>query len=74
LVAGDFDPTTGIVTNGWMDLGKTNGPYKTGTSFNTMSGSWTVTSAQAVAEKMRLVIINGYGQFILDNVKLTKSV
>jgi hypothetical protein len=72
VLAGDFDPTTGIVTESWMNLGKTDLPYKTGTSFNTMSGSWTVTSAQAAAEKIRIVILNGNGEFIIDNVKLTQ--
>ena len=43
-----------------------------GTSFNTISGSWIVTDAQVAAQKIRFNILNGNGQFMIDNVSLTK--
>ena len=72
LLVSDFDPATGTTLDSWADIGSTDGPYKTGSAMNTMSGNWIVTAPQVAAEKIRFNIHNGNGQFIIDNVMLTK--
>ena len=67
-----FNWETGGDTFGFFGMANTDLPYQT-TGFNTISGTWTVSSVQGDADMLHMRIEHGTGQFIIDNVSVVRT-
>ena len=67
-----YNLETGGRTIGYFGMANTNLPYQMN-GFNTMTGTWTASSVHAAADSIYIRIVGGTGQFILDDISITRT-